>query len=415
MGKYFSFHIATICAILAITGCVPVPINTVPLHFREDRPVTVESAPLENGAYALPTFDSTGNRLAVYDSGSDSVKVLRSSDLSLLSEVKPKNRPVRLYFSPRNNFLIIQTLLKSSIGSVRNSMAWEYERVEVWDLKNGRLILNTGCTSVPYLLESYFSADEAKFSILCENGMQQCWETTSWQSIENLPRPHFWGEILSTNEAVKSRYTKARSSMDGRFIALRFFLERSSGSNYKSYITRWDRNTGLAHEIPFGCRYGQLFGCCDFEDLPFQSLSNDGNRIAVICAPRGGYSIRVWDYSSGKEVDLEDARFGIFSGPHSQPHVEGVALSPDGRYLAVAVLNLDKALLVTPFLVGIPLSRSDLRLYSLDQHRELIAIPIEKLLYNGIDVTFSADSSMLAVAGKRLRIYRLKDLITKPH
>ena len=246
MGKYFSFLRAAICAILAITGCVPVPVNSVPLHFREDRPVAVESAPLENGAYALPTFDSTGNRLAVYDSGSDSVKVLRSSDLSLLSEIKPKNRPVRLYFSPQNNFLIIQTLLKSSIVSVRNSMAWEYERVEVWDLKDGRLILNTGCTGVPHLLESHFSADEAKFSILCENGTQQSWETTSWQSIENLPPPHFWEEILPTDEAVESRYTKARSSIDGRFIALQFYLLRASDSNYKSYITRWDRNTNLA-------------------------------------------------------------------------------------------------------------------------------------------------------------------------
>jgi hypothetical protein len=68
--------------------------------------------------------------------------------------------------------------------------------------------------------------------------------------------------------------------------------------------------------------------------------------------------------------------------------------------------------------MGIPpivLHRSDLRLYGLDQHRELIAIPIENLLYKGIDLTFSADSSMLAIAGTRLQIYRLKDLITKPH
>ena len=413
MGKYFSFLSAALCAILAITGCVPVPVNTVPFHFREDRPVAVESAPLENGAYALPTFDSTGNRLAVYDSGSESVKVLRSSDLSLLSEVKPENRPVRLYFSPQNNFIIIQTLLKSSIVSVRNSRAWEHERVEVWDLKNGRLILNTGCTGVPHVLESQFSADEAKFSILCENGTQQCWETKSWQTIKNLPPPHFWEEIVPAGEPVEGRYTKARRSNDGRFIALQFYLLKASDSNYTSYITRWDRNTSLASKIPFDCRHDQF--------LPFQSLSSDGNRIAVICLKSGGLSMRVWDYSSGKEVPLDDARVGILSGAGIDVQIreEGVALSPDGRYLAVALLNLDKMLLGSPFvLLGIPpmvLHRSDFRLYSLEQGRELIAMPIENLLYKGIDITFSPDSSMLAIADKRLRIYRLKDLITKPY
>lgn len=413
MGKYFSFLSAALCAILAITGCVPVPVNSVPLHFREDRPVAVESAPLENGAYALPTFDSTGNLLAVYDSGSDSVKVLRSSDLSLLSEIKPKNRPVRLYFSPLNNFLIIQTLLKSSIVSARNPMMSEYEKVEVWNLKDGRLILNTGCASVPYLLESYFSANEEKFSILCENGTRQSWETTSWQSIENLPTPHFWEEILPSDESVKSRYTKARSSLDGRFIALQFYLIGARDSNYKSYITRWDTNTNLAHEIPFDCRHDQF--------LPFQNLSSDGNIIAIICLRSVGLSMRVWDYSLGKEVPLDDARLGILSGAGIDVQIreEGVALSPDGRYLAVAILNLDKMLIGSPFvLMGIPpivLHRSDLRLYGLDQHRELIAIPIENLLYKGIDLTFSADSSMLAIADKRIRVYRLRDLITKPH
>jgi len=414
MGKYFSFHLATICTILAITGCVPVPINTVPLHFRDDPPVVVESTPLEDGSYALPAFDCTGKRLAVYDSSSDSVKLLRSSDLSLLTEIRPKNRPAQLYFSPRDNFLIIHTLLKSSAYRAPNFMAWEFQRVEVWDLKNNQIILNTGCTGEPYVLNSHFSADEAKFSILCADGMRHRWQTTSWQPTDNLPRPPFWGELLAANEADKNLYTKARSLPDGRFIALKFFPVRTGYSSNESYITRWNCTTNLAGEIPFGCRYGQFYGCCDDEELPFQSLSADGNRIAVICKPGLGYSVRVWDYSSGKEVPLDDARIGFFSGPESQPHVEGVALSPDGRYLAVAVPNLTKALVVTILWEGIPLHRSDLRLYSLEKNREIIAIPVEKLQFNRIDITFSADSSLLAVAGKRLRIYRLNDLVTKP-
>jgi hypothetical protein len=131
--------------------------------------------------------------------------------------------------------------------------------------------------------------------------------------------------------------------------------------------------------------------------------------------------MRVWDYSLGKEVPLDDARLGILSGAGIDVQIreEGVALSPDGRYLAVAILNLDKMLIGSPFvLMGIPpivLHRSDLRLYSLEQGRELIAISIDNLLYKWIDVTFSPDSSMLAIAGTRLQIYRLKDLITKPH
>ena len=275
------------------------------LAFREDRPVAVESAPLENGAYALPTFDSPPIRSLFTIQAATRLKY-SAVPIYRYFLIKPKNRPVRLYFSPQNNFLIIQTILKSSIVSVRNSMMSEYEKVEVWDLKDGRLILNTDCASVPHLLESHFSANEEKFSILCENGARQCWETTSWQLIENLPTPHFWEEILLSGESVKSRYTKARSSLDGRFIALQFYLIRASDSNYKSYITRWDTNTNLAHEIPFDCRHDQF--------LPFQNLSSDGNRIAIICLRSVGLSMRVWDYSLGKEVPLDDDAWVFYQG-----------------------------------------------------------------------------------------------------
>ena len=53
------------------------------------------------------------------------------------------------------------------------------------------------------------------------------------------------------------------------------------------------------------------------------------------------------------------------------------------------------------------ISRSDLRLWSLEDGRELMSIPINDLIFyadyfRGADLAFSPDSALLAVGGKRL-------------
>ena len=62
--------VALFGAALATAACVPVPVSTVPLHQREERPFALESEPSDNdGTFASPVFDSTGAWIAAYDAG----------------------------------------------------------------------------------------------------------------------------------------------------------------------------------------------------------------------------------------------------------------------------------------------------------------------------------------------------------
>jgi hypothetical protein len=67
-------------------------------------------------------------------------------------------------------------------------------------------------------------------------------------------------------------------------------------------------------------------------------MSQNGSRIVGVCNNGLGFSIRVWDLSSGNELPLIDSDFG-FTGGMPEIRSEGVALSPDGRYLEVALLR----------------------------------------------------------------------------
>ena len=65
------------------------------------------------------------------------------------------------------------------------------------------------------------------------------------------------------------------------------------------------------------------------------------------------------------------------------------------------------------------ISRSDLRLWSLEQGGEVAAVPIDELVsyadyFRGVDLAFSPDSALLAVGGKRLRMYRTSLLVAPP-
>jgi hypothetical protein len=117
-------------------------------------------------------------------------------------------------------------------------------------------------------------------------------------------------------------------------------------------------------------------------------------------------------------MPLSDADFGLSRGA---PLIrgEGIALSPDGRYLAVALLELKTALVATPILAPLEISRSDLRLWTLEDGWERVAVPIDDLAgrmghFRGVDLAFSPDGERLALGGTRMRIYRLTDLVSCP-
>ena len=432
-----------LCVTIIAAGCLPIPVSTVPLHPREERRIAVESAQSEKyGTFSSPVFDTSGALLAAYDSGSGLVWIFHSTDLTPVNSLQPTRRPRRLSFSPGGHFLVIEThqgwvddylrgrpsLSRVDIDSPE-AVRDDIQRAEVWNLRTGQTISDLSCdaveTSEPEggwlwarrwaitpgyrssaLLEGHFSADETEFSVLCWNGVQQRWDSRTWERLESLPPPPFWGALMrrETAKSLAGNDTASRSA-DGRIAVLRV-REKSFGFG-TTYI--WDRKASQAQRLP---------GECAARLQPVYALSSDGSRIVVVCNKGLGYSIRAWGLGSGQEIPLRDVDFGLLRGA---PIIrgEGVALSPDGRYLAVALLNLTEALVVTPLPTPLGISRSDLRLWSLEEGRELVSVPIDDLVvhgdyFRGVDLAFSPDSATLAVAGRRFRIYRLSDLGAGP-
>ena len=428
-----------LCVTIAAAGCVPIPVSSVALHARAERRIAVESAPSENqGTFSSPVFDASGALLAVYDSGSNRVRILRGSDLTAIDSLKPTRWPRRLSFSPGGHFLVIEThqgwvddylsgrpaparIDIDSPAAVRDDI----QRVEIWNLRTGETIPDLSCDAVETtapkggwlwaqkwaitpgyrssaLLEGHFSADETVFSVLCWNGVQQRWDTRHWERLESLPPPPFWNALMGLETAKSLAGNDAASrSADGRMAILRV-REKNLGFG-TTYL--WDRKEFQARK---------LHGECEARLQPVYALSSDETRIVVVCNKGLGYSIRAWNLGSGLEIPLRDADFGLTRGA---PTIrgEGVALSPDGHYLAAALLNLAEALVVTPVPAPIGISRSDLRLWNLEEGRELTSVPIDDLVvhadyFRGVDLAFSPDNETLVVAGRRLRIYRLSEL-----
>jgi len=435
-----------LCLYLFATGCVPVPVSTVPLHPRQVRPVAFETAAAENfGTFSAPAYDASGTFLAVYDSGSDLVRIFQSADLKPVDSFKPTRRPRRLSFSQGGHFLVIEehqgwiddflnhnkrnrAQSASSHVNIDSPEAYQdsIQRVEVWDLHHRKSIPNLSCdavvTSKPQggwlwarnwaitpgyhssaLLEAHFSTDETEFSILCWNGVQQRWDARTWKRLADTPPPPFWNGLMGLTPAswLAENDSGGRSS-DGRIALLRV---REKAYGFPG-IYLWDRNSVQARQLP---------GECGSRLLPVYALDRDANRLVAACNKGLGYEIRVWELDSGKEIPLADAVFGL-SGGFPALTGGGVALSPDGRYLAVSLLAQIEALLPNVLLIPAGIDRSDLRLWDVDKGKELVTVSIDDLLgsvgyFGGVDLAFSPDNTLLAVCGRKLRIYRLQDLI----
>ena len=426
--------------IIIVSGCVPIPVSTVPLHPREERPIAAESVPSENsGTFSSLAFDASGALLAAYDAGGDRIRILRGADLTTMDSLQPSRRPRRLGFSPGGQFLVIEghqgwveDYLKKgalphgvdidSTAAIRDDI----QRVEVWNLRTGQTTPNLSCDAVTVsepeggwlwakkkaitpgyrssaVLAAHFSADEKVFSVLCWNGARQRWDSRTWTRLEDVPPPPFWDGLMGFTTAHWLAGEDAASrSADGRIAILRI-REKSFGFA-TTYL--WDQNASLARPLP---------GDCATRLQPVYALSRDGKRIVAVCGKGLGHAIRAWDLGIGQELPLRDAEFGVTRGA---PVLRGggVALSPDGRHLAVALLDLMEGIVVTPLpTAGFGISRSDLRVWSLDSGKELVTVSLDDLVVSanyflGVDLAFSPDGKMLAVGGRRIRLYRMDDL-----
>jgi len=305
----------------------------------------------------------------------------------------------------------------------------DIQRAEVWNLQTGQTIPDLACDAAESvrpeggwlwarrsaispgyrssaILESHFSADETEFSMLCWDGVTQRWNARGWGRLESIPQPPFWRELMSLESARSLADNDVASrSADGRIAVLR--VRRKSFGFGTTYV--WDRSTSHVEQVP---------GECAARLQPVYALSSDAGRIVLVCNKGTGYVIRSWDLRLGHELALKGTDFGIVRGAPTL-RGEGVALSPDGRYLAAALLDLSEALLVTPIPAPLAISRSDLRVWSVDDGREVASVPIDDLAgsaayFHGVDLAFSPDSTTLVTAGKRMRIYNVDDLMAVP-
>jgi len=400
-----------VCLASVVAGCVPLPVSTVALHQRTERPVALTSAATVNGgSFIAPAFDASGDLLAVYDSGSDRILILRSADLAPLRTLQATRRPRRLGFSPGGHYLIVEahagwiedhlrgkpatgTVDIHSPAAVRDAV----QRAEIWKLETAERVLDFACDAVVAsepkggwlwarnraitpgyrsspLLAVFFSGDESEFSALCWNGVRQRWNGRTWQRLDDIPPPGSWS--------------------------------RAAGLGSAYY---WDRRQAQPRRLP---------GRCAPTLQPVFTVSADGSRMAVVCGKGLGHALHVWDLAASSEIPLQGTEFGLARGG---PLIResGLALSSDGRYLAAALLELAEALVVTPIPAPLGVSRSDLRLWDVATGKELAAVPIDDLIasadyFRGVDLAISPDNAKLAVAGVRLRIYRMSDLGAGP-
>lgn len=434
--------LAAACGLyLTLAGCMPVPVSTVPLHPRQERPAAAETPEAENyGSFSSPAFDAGGTRLAVYDSGRDAIRIFAIPELTEIRSMTPARRPRRLSFSPGSRYLIIeawQGWIEDTLkGRGKNfsshidvnapeAILDNIQRVQIWDLLSGQTIPDLRCDSEAItrpqggwlwasdwvitpgfrsspLLEAHFTADETEFCTLCGDGVRQRWDSRTWKRLEDIKAPPFWAALtsLATVEWMAND-NPASVAPDGQTVILRM---RDKHFGFPT-IALWDtRNDQFRH----------IMEECASRLLPDQALSRDRGRIAVVCNSGIGHAVRVWDLGSDREYFLEGNDFGFVAG---LPVITrgGVALSPDGSHLAVALLGQMEALLPNILMVPAGVERSDLRLWNVDQGKELACVAIDEQVgrisyFAGVDVLFSPDSKLLAVAGRKLRIYRVEDL-----
>jgi hypothetical protein len=423
---------------MAVAGCIPVPVSTVAFHPREVRPVAAETALLpDGGTFSAPAFDTGGTVLAAYDSAADRVRIFRSVDLVAVDELQPTRRPRRLSFSPHANFLVIEAqqgwvadyltgatpaghIDISSPAAIRDDI----QRAQIWDLRTGKTVPDLACDAATItepqrgwlwasrwaitpgyrssaLLEAHFSANENEFSMLCWNGVQQRWDSRTWKRLADVPPPPFWDAAmrLTTAQWLTLNDVATRAA-NGRVVVLG--LREKDAEFGTLYL--WDQSATQTQNLP---------GECSRRIQTAYALSADARRIVEVCRKGLGNSLRAWDFEARQRIPLEHADFGVGSAPTIRGR--GFAVSPDGRYLAAALLDLTEAIVVTPIPAPLAIARSDLRLWSLESGAELVSVPIDEPdayadYFRGVDLAFAPDSGTLAVAGRRLRIYHMSDL-----
>lgn len=430
--------VSWIVVVLLLGGCVavPVPVSTVPLHPRQQAAAAAESAAAEaGGRYHALAFDADGQRLAADDSGSGQVRLFETQALQPLQAIVPSRHSQRLRFSPGGGWLVVEAYDGQKIDILAGRRRPDrvdidapeatldlIERVEVHGLDGGAPpLVDLQCddvlTSPPQpgwlwakrwaiapgarisnVLDAAVSDDDATLTLLCGSGRTQRWNLRSGARLADDAAPAFGSALRLAGLSRPSR------SPDGAVIALALHAPGQPAGQ----VHLWERSANVLRPLPGDCRLGAV---------PRQAFSRDGRRIVLLCGHGLGQAVRVWDLNAPRELPLTGAAFGLAGGMPTL-RAEGVAISPDGRHVAAALVGLATAAVVSPLLPGsaLGLERSDLRIWRVDDGRELAAIDIDDLVVRpndalrGIDLSFSPDGKLLVLSGRRLRAYRWTDL-----
>jgi len=414
-------------------GCVavPVPVSTVPLHPRQLGPGTIESAPAEaEGRYHALAFDAEGRRIAAHDTGSGRVRLFDPASLVPLQDVMLVRHPRGLGISPGGDWLVVHAHDGATsdhlAGRARparvdidapEAMLDRIERVEVHGLRGGRSLVDLQCDEVhtvppqagwlwarrwaiapgariSNVLDATVSADDFTLTLLCEGGRAQRWDLRTGARLADGAPPGFGPALNLAGLSLPA------STPDGAVIALALYAPGQPAGQ----VHLWDRPGDVLSPLP---------GKCPLGEVPPQAFSADGRRIVLLCKHGLGRAVRVWELDTARERPLENAGFGLAGGLPTL-RAEGVAISPDGRHVATALVSLMSGMVVSPLLPGMALGleRSDLRVWRVDDGREVAAIDIDDLVVHptdalrGIDLAFSPDGRLLVLAGKRLRVFR---------
>lgn len=427
--KRRNIHLLFLAVLL--TGCIPIPVptSTVMFHPREQLPpATATSDAIKYSQYVLPTFDRNGERLAVYDWRSDEIKILRTRDLAHLMSLKPSRWPKKIYFSPEGNYIVVLTegdwvdkgmRMKQppiqghvDINSPEAILDW-IEQVEIWDIKKNHKIKEACCDDVisikpeggwlwasnwtirpglkrSMIHDSKVSDDGNRLSLLCQNGVIQHWDLNHGNRLTDEPPPPYWDKRMSHDENA------IRASNDRQSVLI----------NLLGKYGLWEEaNRTLEFFDECLATYRQ-------PSIPF---SNDNKRIVLICHEGPiGIKLKIWDKFLRKEMPLQNSTFGMDGG--AIIHGNGVVISPDGKYLA-AVLEAQLAA-IYPSLPSLPMGnvQTDLRIWDIDTGEEIKNFDLNKIAsdeYKGVQLAFSPDGLYMAVAGRKLLIYQIADLVAK--
>lgn len=183
-----------------------------------------------------------------------------------------------------------------------NSMAFSPDStllasaIAIWDIQTGQVVheINPRIREVGHVA---FSTDGSLLAVASFGPSIKLWEVNSGQVVRNFDMPEVMG------------FFSVAFSPDGKQLA--------AGTPQLGRVTLWDVESG---QITGALEVGDKSDMHDIEYSPDGKLMVGGGT---------GYSVGVWEVTSGKLVDQLPLNNGIY----------GLTFSPDGKILALASCN----------------------------------------------------------------------------